>query len=199
MAILNDIMDISKIESGLLTLACSGFELDTLVRRAIRAPAELADKNGITLTHDIDASLAKYYEGDAKRIGQIITNLTGNAVKFSESGEVKVSVQAAANGRLRFSVSDTGPGIPKDQLSTIFERFRQLDGSHSRKHGGTGLGLPICRELVKAMNGKLGVRTKLGVGSEFWFELPLPVSTDDAAGHLIETGDRHPKSGRAAA
>jgi len=187
LSILNNIMDISKIEAGGLTLDRSAFHLGSLVRHSTNAAANVAAKNGVALTRHVHTDLADYYEGDAKRIGQIITNLADNAVKFTERGEVKVSVQETSRGRLRFCVTDTGPGIPKDKLSAVFERFRQLDGSHTRKHGGTGLGLPICRELVKAMSGKLGVRTKVGVGSVFWFDIPLPASTSDAMSHLRET------------
>lgn len=199
MAILNDIMDISKIEAGSLTLDRNAFHLGSLVRGSTNAAADVAAKNGVALTCHIHADLTHYYEGDAKRIGQIITNFADNAVKFTERGEVKVSVQEAAHGRLRFCVTDTGPGIPKDKLNAIFERFRQLDGSRTRKHGGTGLGLPICRELVKAMGGKLGVRTKVGVGSEFWFDIPLPASTRDAMSHLRETSAPSSNESQAAA
>jgi signal transduction histidine kinase len=119
--------------------------------------------------------------GDPKRIGQVITNLIANALKFTHQGHVDINVdceeQTGAEALLRISVEDTGIGVPEDKLAMIFEKFVQADGSVTRRYGGTGLGLAISKQLVEAMGGKIGVRSQVGKGSTFWFKLRLPIAT----------------------
>jgi len=112
-------------------------------------------------------------KGDGDRIAQVLINLLGNALKFTKDGAIELRVEAAESGQTKFIVADSGPGIAPDQLKVIFERFRQVDGSSTRKHGGTGLGLAISRELVTLMKGKIGVESIEGQGATFWFTLPL--------------------------
>src|SRR5262249_15573287 len=115
------------------------------------------------------------FDGDPQRIIQILVNLLGNAIKFTDHGEVALDIAESMDGMTRFAVRDTGPGIPANQLSIVLERFRQVDGTSTRQHGGTGLGLAITKELVDLMKGRVGVESTVGVGTTFWVELPLNI------------------------
>ncbi|MBL8910192.1 MAG: response regulator [Archangium sp.] len=172
LAIVNDILDISKIESGHLELEQLPFALHTAIFEAARNQASRAHARGLELLVDFDPLLAEQYRGDSVRVGQIVTNLVGNAVKFTERGTVSVRVRNSANG-LHLVVEDTGIGIPADRIDAIFEAFTQADGSTNRRFGGTGLGLTITLELVKAMGGMIHVDSKPGRGSTFHVSLPL--------------------------
>jgi signal transduction histidine kinase len=129
--------------------------------------------------------------GDAKRIGQVVTNLLANALKFTHQGHVDINIDCEehihAEALLRVSVEDTGIGVPEDKLAMIFEKFAQADGSVTRRYGGTGLGLAISKQLVEAMGGEIGVRSQMGKGSTFWFKLRLPVAAPAPAGPGRET------------
>jgi len=198
LSIINDVLDVSKIEKGVMTLDEESFDLSALVESACDAVRGMAQPKGLQLRCAVTQEAAGHYEGDAKRLKQVLINLLGNGVKFTQRGVVSVTVTRSAEGTLRFSVSDTGPGIPEDQVNIIFERFRQVDGSAARKFGGTGLGLSIARDLVHLMGGTLSVDSQLGHGSTFCIDLPLratgntgaPVTGESQPLPLLPTGVR---------
>jgi len=173
LALINDILDLSKIESGLMTLNEDTIDMKETIAVAMERTEGLVAQRNLKVSATIAPSCLGAFHGDPNRIGQVLVNLLGNAIKFTEEGSVALEVAPSADQMVRFSVRDTGPGIPPDQLKAIFERFRQGDGSSTRKHGGTGLGLAISSELVNLMKGKMGVDSTVGAGSTFWFELPL--------------------------
>lgn len=187
--ILNDVLDVSKIEAGQLDLEEIDFRPDPVVRDVGRVFAVPAAEKGVELLLDIDPDLPGGLRGDPGRIRQILTNLVGNAVKFTEEGEIVVSVRYRPLGdrrhELRVSVRDTGPGVPPDKIEEIFEEFGQADSSTTRTHGGTGLGLTICRRLVSLMGGQLEVESEVGEGSDFRFSLALEEATEE-----VESGAR---------
>ena len=141
-----------------------------------------AKEKGIGFSIDLDPALDSYYLGDSLRIRQILLNLAGNAVKFTSKGEVRVSVQVSDAG-LMFEIKDTGIGIPESAQGKLFTNFTQVDASTSRKYGGTGLGLVICKRLVEGMGGEIGVESNPDSGSCFWFELPLTPTGAPSFGH----------------
>jgi len=175
--IVNDILDFSKIEAGKLEVEQIDFDLCDLLDGVAQGLALQAHAKGLECLCAAAPEVPSRLRGDPGRIAQVLTNLAGNAVKFTASGEVQVWVTAMEIGqrqvRLRFSVRDTGPGIPEDKRGHLFESFSQLDPSHSRHFGGTGLGLAISRQLVELMGGAIGVDSQPGEGSTFWFELTL--------------------------
>jgi PAS domain S-box-containing protein len=184
LTILNDILDLSKMEAGKMTLEHFPFDLRTTMEELTESLALAAHGKGLELSLDIPPHLPVALMGDAVRLRQIITNLLSNAVKFTESGEVAVSVrgvrETADHTVFRFSVRDTGIGIPQDRLPHIFESFAQADGSTTRRFGGTGLGLAITRQLCHLMGGELGVESSEGQGSEFWVEIPFAVRATES-------------------
>jgi two-component system sensor histidine kinase/response regulator len=173
LGIINDILDFSKIEAGKLDLEHITFDVRQAVEDTVELLAERAQSKGLELTTDLPVNLSKRIQGDPLRLGQVLTNLIGNAIKFTEQGEVAIAVacleDAAGRIKLRFDVTDTGPGISPEAQSRIFENFSQADGSTTRKHGGTGLGLAISKQLVEMMGGEMHVESTPGVGSTFWF------------------------------
>lgn len=171
-AIVDDVLDISKIEAGLLDLVCDEFDIHQLTKQAIDAVSGVAIEKGLSIEAEVKIAQPAFYKADTKRIRQVLINLLGNAVKFSTHGPINVDVSLTSNGMLRFAVQDRGPGITADKQKTIFERFRQADGSATRKHGGTGLGLAISRHLIEMMEGEIGLNSTPGTGSEFWFTIP---------------------------
>ena len=181
--IINDILDFSKIEAGKLELDSAPFCLRDVVEDAVDILAERAHSKGLELICDIPAECDTKVCGDGQRLRQVIINLISNAVKFTERGEVKITVRPEGSGLLnsafRFEVKDTGIGIKPENCDAIFESFAQEDSSTTRQYGGTGLGLAICKQLVELMGGQIGVSSKPGVGSIFYFSLPL--STDPTA------------------
>lgn len=179
LTIINDILDFSKIEAGRLELDEAPFDLRTAIEDVVALVAPRAHEKQVEVVVRYQPSLPSGLVGDGGRIRQIITNLAGNAVKFTEKGYVLVSVTGVANAGLasfRVEVSDTGIGIAPDKLAKIFDSFAQADSSTTRRFGGTGLGLSISKRLVEAMNGRLGVASAVGDGSNFWFDLTLPVA-----------------------
>ncbi len=176
LAILNDILDYSKIESGHLQLESCDFSLTRLVDGILSLLQPRAEEKGIALTADYGKSVPDLLKGDSGKLRQILFNLIGNGLKFTEVGRVKLEVSRLEHDDsdrvgLRFDVVDSGIGLPAAQVERVFEAFFQADSSASRHYGGTGLGLAICHKLVTAMGGEMGVESKEGLGSRFWFTL----------------------------
>ncbi|THB70629.1 MAG: response regulator [Gammaproteobacteria bacterium] len=173
LSVINDILDFSKIEAGKLDMEIINFQLLTTVSDVIDLLSIKAEQKQLELIWHVNDDVPTQLLGDPGRLRQIITNLCNNAIKFTETGEVVLRVtletERAEDAVLRFTVSDTGIGIPKEQISELFESFTQADASITRKYGGTGLGLAICQKLAKLMNGEIGVESQPGVGSNFWF------------------------------
>ena len=179
LGILNDILDFSKIEAGKLTLENVPFDLDDMLGHLSSLMAIKTDVKKVELVFRVERGVPARLVGDPLRLGQILINLTNNAVKFTEQGEIVVTVQVVESKdkdvRLRFSVADTGIGMDPDQLSRLFTAFTQADGSITRKYGGTGLGLSISQQLVELMSGTISVTSTLGAGSRFSFTVPLGI------------------------
>jgi len=177
LALLNDILDLTKLESGQLSLEILEFDLVTLIESAASMLASQAHDKGLEVVVDIDPKVHGRVHGDPTRVRQIVINLLGNAIKFTEKGVVRIGVTMSDHEPLpvRIEVSDTGPGISRDVQEIIFEKFRQADMSVTRRFGGTGLGLTISKTLVHLMGGDIGLDSELGRGSRFWFRLPLHV------------------------
>ena len=176
-ALLNNVLDLSKIEAGQMEIEAIAFDLGALTRSARSAFATLAADKGLELKLDIAPSACGIFEGDPTRLRQVIYNLVANAVKFTDQGEITLGAEAGPEG-VRIWVADTGPGLDADQQSRLFARFAQLDASTTRRHGGTGLGLAISHELCVLMGGTLGVVSTPGSGSVFTLVLPLPRLAD---------------------
>jgi PAS domain S-box-containing protein len=179
LTIINEILDFSKIEAGLLTLEQTPFKLRELVERIAVSYDLKASQRSLELRHHIDSSISNFLVGDQVRIGQVITNLVSNAIKFTDKGFVEINCKLlsadSGNNRIYFSIRDTGVGIDDTRLDKIFESYEQEEISTTRQYGGTGLGLSISRQLVEMMGGKLQVISVKGQGSTFYFTLELPV------------------------
>ncbi|MGD9972754.1 MAG: response regulator [Desulfatirhabdiaceae bacterium] len=182
LTIINDILDFSKIEAGKLVMEHVEFDLMTVLEDAIDLFSKSARKRHIELGLLKDSNIVSPVIGDPVRLRQILTNLVGNAVKFTEKGDVLIRVQMMTQTdetqQLRFSVSDTGMGIAPEKQRLLFQTFTQVDGATTRKYGGTGLGLAISRRLVEMMGGDIGMESTPGKGSTFWFTLPLTKQTE---------------------
>ncbi|MCA9537789.1 MAG: response regulator [Myxococcales bacterium] len=180
LTVLNDILDFSKIEAGHMELERIAFNPRRVADEVVELLAGQARDKGLDLLCHLDAGVPRAVMGDPARLRQVLTNLIGNAIKFTEQGSVRLYVrpETGALGRaiLRFEVIDTGIGIPQDRLARLFEPFEQGDVSITRRYGGTGLGLFISRTVVDRLGGALGVESTVGEGSRFWFALPLPAA-----------------------
>jgi two-component system, sensor histidine kinase and response regulator len=182
--IINDILDFSKIEAGKLQLETHKFNIRELIEDVADLLASRAHLKNLELIPVIPLDFPESIQGDSNRIRQILMNLLGNAIKFTESGEVALRVenigQTQETVQIRFCVDDTGIGISDDKQEDIFNAFAQADGSTTRNYGGTGLGLAICQKLVQLMGGEIGVESEIGEGSSFWFTLTLPYTAHTA-------------------
>jgi signal transduction histidine kinase/DNA-binding response OmpR family regulator len=183
--LLNDVLDTSKIEAGQLVLETVAFELRDVVSQAVELAGVRAAAKGLRIEHEIMPTVPSWLSGDPTRLQQVLINLLGNSTKFTEKGRLVLRVALNPDGRgpksLIFALSDTGIGIPKEQLPKIFESFAQADSSTTRRYGGTGLGLTICKRLVEAMGGRIWVESTVGVGSTFYFTAEFGVAAAAAA------------------
>jgi PAS domain S-box-containing protein len=175
--VLNDILDFSKIEAGQFQLEMVDFALPNVVEGVAQTSASRAEVKGLELLSFVDPAVPTYVKGDSGRLRQILVNLVENAIKFTDRGEILIRTDLVSEqdniARVRFSVSDTGIGIPRDRQRAVFERFVQADGSTTRRFGGTGLGLTISKQLAEMMGGEIGVDSEPGKGSTFWFTIQL--------------------------
>jgi signal transduction histidine kinase/CheY-like chemotaxis protein len=177
LGVINDILDFSKIEAGKLAIEPHAFDLRLVLEEVYEMLAPQAEDKQLALILEYPSSLPRHFVGDAGRIRQIVTNLVGNAVKFTPSGQILTTincgVQDGPKALLQVSVRDSGPGIPADKVGSLFKKFSQADSSTTRRFGGTGLGLAISKQLVELMGGAIGVNSRAGEGCTFWFTLPL--------------------------
>lgn len=184
LTLINDILDVSKLEARRLDLESIDFDLVDTVEATVSLLGPKAEEKGIDLAVFVDGSARSGFCGDPTRLRQVLLNLVGNAIKFTEKGGVSIEVTShAAEGqptRVRFEVTDTGLGMTEEMRARLFEKFTQADSSITRRFGGTGLGLAICKQIIELMGGEIGVDSELDRGSKFWFELPLAPATTPA-------------------
>lgn len=192
LSVINDVLDYSKIEEGKLEIESLEFDLVDVVENVVDMFAHIAEEKGLKLICDINRTVPGIVHGDPNRIGQVLINFVSNAVKFTDGqGDVAVRVcledETGDSVRIRFEVEDTGVGVSVKEQERIFEPFQQEDSSTTRRFGGTGLGLGICRQLVELMEGDIQMRSRVGFGSTFWFSIPLG-KHEGMAGSVIEAG-----------
>jgi signal transduction histidine kinase/CheY-like chemotaxis protein len=184
LTIINDLLDFSSIETGRMSIEPGPFDLKFAVEDVIQVLSARAREKGLELGARYASDTPRRLVGDAGRIRQVLTNLVDNAVKFTDQGLVVVVVECEGKdkglARMKLSVEDTGIGIPESEIGSIFDKFTQVDASPARRHGGTGLGLAISKQLVELMGGMVGVSSRSGKGSTFWFVLSLPMQDEDA-------------------
>ena len=179
LALINDVLDLSKLDANKVSFSRVDFDIHESFQETLRLLQPQAREKGLTLVLDVPDSPPKNVHGDDRRIRQILLNLVGNAIKFTDTGEVRVTLDIKPRGdalSLRFSVKDTGIGIPGNKLDRIFEHFSQADAATTRRYGGTGLGLAISRKLTKAMGGEITVTSEVGVGTSLTVTLELEVA-----------------------
>jgi two-component system sensor histidine kinase/response regulator len=189
LGVINDILDFSKIEAGKLDIEITEFRLDEVISSVTTLTAQKAHEKGLEFLAHVAPAIPECLLGDPLRLGQILTNFVNNAVKFTEHGEIRLEIElldrAGDKVQLKFSVRDTGIGMSSEQSSKLFQPFVQADTSTTRKHGGTGLGLTICRRLVELMGGRVWLESEPGVGSTFFFTVWLGVGTAKSGGRMI--------------
>jgi signal transduction histidine kinase/DNA-binding response OmpR family regulator/streptogramin lyase len=189
--LINEVLDYSKLEAGKLETEAYPFDLCDVIEDVHELLAFAAGEKKVDLLLDYSARAPRKCIGNAARIRQVVTNLVANAIKFTSEGHVLVTVecaeQVAGSPRIRVSVLDTGLGIPPEKMGLLFEKFSQVDGSNTRRFGGTGLGLAISKQLVTLMGGSIGVESRMGEGSAFWFELPLRIDEQSQAAPVPAT------------
>jgi signal transduction histidine kinase/DNA-binding response OmpR family regulator len=190
LALINDILDLSKVEAGKIDLEATAMDLRDVIARAMEVVEGRAKAKGLSLRQMIASPVPVHLVGDPNRLRQIIINLLGNSIKFTDRGGLDVRVELDPDddrpGRLRFGISDTGIGIPEDKLGLIFESFSQADSSTTRRYGGTGLGLAISKRLVELMGGRIWVESQVGVGSVFFFTAGFEVGANQIEQDLPE-------------
>jgi len=184
--LINDILDFSKIESGKMEIEAVPVDMEKLLAEVADVFSYRAAEKDIELNFHVDAALPRFFLGDFQRVKQVLVNLTGNAIKFTEKGEILILARQVSRRtkegdipHIHFSVRDTGIGIPADKIGQLFQAFIQADTSTTRKYGGTGLGLAICRKLCRLMGGEISVVSENNRGSDFFFEIPLRISPDN--------------------
>lgn len=189
LAVINDILDFSKIEAGKLDLETTDFKLDEVISSVTTLTAQKAHEKGLEFLAHVEPGIPDYLLGDPLRLGQILTNFVNNAVKFTERGEIRLGIELVERTgekvQLKFAVRDSGIGMTKEQAAKLFQPFTQADMSTTRKHGGTGLGLTICRRLVELMGGRIWLESEPGVGSTFFFTVWLGVGSAVGTGKII--------------
>jgi signal transduction histidine kinase/DNA-binding response OmpR family regulator len=176
--LINEVLDLSKIEAGKMDLNTEDIEITTIVNNIQRNFSHIAEEKGLKLDIKTDALLPSTIHSDLQRLDQVLKNLVSNAIKFTEKGAITVSLRSNSQNQLEIEVKDSGIGIPEEQQTAIFEAFQQADGSTSRKYGGTGLGLSISRQLAKLLGGEIRVKSKVNEGSVFTFIVPLKFTGD---------------------
>jgi CheY-like chemotaxis protein/HPt (histidine-containing phosphotransfer) domain-containing protein/anti-sigma regulatory factor (Ser/Thr protein kinase) len=175
--IINDILDLSKIEAGKLDVEKIDFSIETVSKQVMQTLQHKAEEKGLELVLNLDPALPPVVLGDPVRLNQVLMNLAGNAIKFTEKGSVAIEIKQSGS-EIKFSIIDTGIGISKDKLQTVFESFSQANSSDTRKYGGTGLGLTISRQLVELMGGKINIESKEGSGTTFWFSIAFETGSE---------------------
>jgi PAS domain S-box-containing protein len=189
LAVINDILDFSKIEAGKLDIETTDFKLDEVIGSVTTLTAQKAHEKGLEFLAHVAPEIPENLLGDPLRLGQILTNFVNNAVKFTEQGEIRLNIELVERTgekvQLKFSVRDTGIGMTKEQAAKLFQPFTQADMSTTRKHGGTGLGLTICRRLVDLMGGRVWLESEPGVGSTFYFTVWLGVGTATGSRKIV--------------
>ena len=194
LSLINDILDFSKIEAKKLELDPISFELRERIGETLSTLAVRAHDKGLELAFDVDPRVPESVVGDVHRIRQVLVNLLGNAIKFTEQGEIVLRIELVRQSEqvvtLRFAVQDTGIGLPAEKLDTIFQPFEQADASTTRKYGGTGLGLAICIRLVELMGGEMKVESQLGRGTTFSFTADLQIGAETLAGHAARSPEQ---------
>jgi CheY-like chemotaxis protein len=202
LVLINDILDFSKMEAGKLEVASQVFELRRLPKEVLDLLYARAEEKSVRLICEISPDVPVWLDGDPGRIKQILHNLVGNAIKFTDHGEVKLTISLVQNAgptgqaRIRFVVRDSGVGISESDQKNLFQSFSQVDASATRKHGGTGLGLAISKQLVELMGGNIGCESQMESGSTFWFELPLVLADapKETEAHLAKPARQHFKA-----
>ncbi len=189
LAVINDILDFSKIEAGKLDIETTNFKLDEIIGSVTTLTAQKAHDKGLEFLAHVSPEIPDHLLGDPLRLGQILTNFVNNAVKFTEQGEIGLNIEllerAGEKVQLKFSVRDTGMGMTKEQSAKLFQPFTQADMSTTRKHGGTGLGLTICRRLLDLMGGRVWLESEAGVGSTFYFTVWLGIGSETGPGKIV--------------
>jgi PAS domain S-box-containing protein len=189
LSVINDILDFSKIEAGKLDIETTDFKLDDVISSVTTLTAQKAHDKGLEFLAHVSASVPEHLLGDPLRLGQILTNFVNNSVKFTEQGEIRLNIEllerTGEKVQLKFAVRDTGIGMSPEQSAKLFQPFTQADMSTTRKHGGTGLGLTICRRLVELMGGRVWLESEAGVGSTFFFTVWLGIGAATGSGKMV--------------
>jgi CheY-like chemotaxis protein/anti-sigma regulatory factor (Ser/Thr protein kinase) len=191
LSLLNDVLDLSKVEAGKLELEATSFDLAELVTTMLAPFRQAAEAKGLEVRLSVSRAAQGFYLGDPTRVRQILGNLLSNAVKFTEAGRIRLAVRVARSG-FSIRVSDTGIGIAEHRLSEVFSKFEQADASTTRRFGGTGLGLAICRELAELMGGSVKVASQIGAGTTLTVTLPLPRTVGGPAAKPAARREVHP-------
>lgn len=194
LGVINDVLDFSKLEAGKVELENTEFDLYTLISESIKTFEFKVKEKNITINSEIDTTIPPVLKGDPSRLRQVLLNLISNAVKFTSEGHIDVQVKLlklnTEKTELRFSVSDTGIGIPEDKQKELFQNFTQASSDTARKYGGTGLGLSICKKIIELQNGEIGLKSIKGMGSTFWFTLSFDVSDRSFMPDMSKVGQR---------